>query len=215
MKNAMETDGCMQQKQQVLPLFVAEESIPYSKIDLTSPQERKPAVIYPASQENHISKELNGIPKLGFAIAFINGIYILAQNEQGIVIVDAHAAHERIVYEKLKVQFSKDGIDKQIMLLPVTLNVSGKEADLAETHSKFLAKFGIEVERIALETLVIRTVPALLSKSDSARLIRDVLADFSEENVSDRIVESCNKILATMACHGSVRANRRLGAFTK
>ncbi len=150
------------------------------------------------------------LPPLGFAVAQLHGIYILAQNEAGLVLVDMHAAHERITYEWMKQTFSDGGIKSQPLLVPLSVAVNQKEAALAEEFAALFSSLGFEVQRIAPETLVVREVPTLLSSADIETLLRDVLADLNTYGESVRVQERLNEVLATMACHGSVRANRTL-----
>jgi len=149
-------------------------------------------------------------PPLGYALAQLHGIYILAQNTQGLVVVDMHAAHERIVYERMKQAFEAEGVRSQPLLVPLSLALSRAEADLAEEQSTMFAQLGFELARMGEETLVIRQVPVTLSKADHAQLIRDVLSDMLVYGESQRIQQHINELLATMACHGAVRANRQL-----
>jgi DNA mismatch repair protein MutL len=135
---------------------------------------------------------------------------VLAENEQGLVIVDMHAAHERITYEKMKTALDADGIASQPLLVPESIAVSEREAALAEEENEILAQLGLGVERAGPETVLIREVPVLLQQSDVSQLVRDVLSDLVEHGDSARIREAINEVLSTMACHGSVRANRRL-----
>jgi len=150
------------------------------------------------------------IPPLGFALAQLKGIYILAENAQGLVLVDMHAAHERISYEHLKRSYQADGIRSQPLLVPLALAVSQAEADEAERRHDGFVTLGFDIDRQGPEQLLIRQVPALLADVDSAALVRDVLADFHNHGSSRRIEEAGNDLLSTMACHGSVRANRQL-----
>lgn len=150
------------------------------------------------------------IPPLGFALAQLHGIYILAENRDGLVLVDMHAAHERITYERLKASWEEEKIRSQPLLVPHSLAVSSREADFAEEHSELFARLGFELERMGPETLLIRQVPILLRQANVEQLVRDVLADVITFGSSDRIEAVMNELLATMACHGSVRANRRL-----
>jgi DNA mismatch repair protein MutL len=149
-------------------------------------------------------------PPLGFAIAQLHGIYILAQNEQGLVLVDMHAAHERITYERMKQSWGEEGVRSQPLLVPESMAVSAAEARLAEEHAVFLHGLGFELDTVGPETLMIRAVPALLRDADAKRLVSDVLSDIAVAGESNRIQERCNEILGTMACHGSVRASRQL-----
>ena len=149
-------------------------------------------------------------PPLGYAIAQLHGIYILAQSRAGMVVVDMHAAHERITYERMKRALAEQDLKSQPLLVPVSLAVSQKEAALAETHGEELHQLGLQIERIGPETLAVRQVPALLRGADTEQLVRDVLADLIEHGQSDRIEAVTHELLGTMACHGSVRANRQL-----
>jgi DNA mismatch repair protein MutL len=150
------------------------------------------------------------VPPLGFALAQLAGIYILAENAQGLILVDMHAAHERIVYEGLKQAFEQRGIDSQPLLVPVTVRVSAREAELAESRAEAFGALGLEVDRIGPERLSVRSVPVLLRGADVEALLRDVLSDLCVHGASTRIERAMRDLLATMACHGSVRANRRL-----
>jgi DNA mismatch repair protein MutL len=150
------------------------------------------------------------IPPLGFALAQLHGVYILAQNAAGLVLVDMHAAHERISYEQLKQRFAQQNVAVQPLLVPEPVAVSAAEADRCEAEADFLAQLGVQVDRIGRESLLVRALPALLRGADAAQLLRDLLADLMEFGSSHRLQEQSNRVLATMACHGSVRANRRL-----
>ncbi|MCU7931585.1 MAG: DNA mismatch repair endonuclease MutL [Candidatus Thiodiazotropha sp. (ex Codakia rugifera)] len=150
------------------------------------------------------------VPPLGFALAQLHGIYILAQNQSGLVLVDMHAAHERITYERFKQTHNGSGIISQPLLVPVRVAVSASEADLVETFEAFLSQIGIEVSRLGHDTLAIRTIPALLQGADAEKLLRDLLSDLAEHGQTKRLQDEIDKVLATMACHTSVRANRRL-----
>lgn len=149
-------------------------------------------------------------PPLGYAIAQLHGIYILAQTAAGMVIVDMHAAHERITYERMKRALEAQDLVSQPLLVPLSLTVSQKEADLAETHGEELLQVGLAIERIGPETLAVRQIPALLRNADTEQLVRDVLADLIEHGQSDRVEAVIHELLGTMACHGSVRANHQL-----
>ncbi|RZI29037.1 DNA mismatch repair endonuclease MutL [Pseudomonas orientalis] len=150
------------------------------------------------------------IPPLGYALAQLKGIYILAENAHGLVLVDMHAAHERIMYERLKIAMASEGLSGQPLLVPESLAVSQREADCAEEHHGVFQKLGFELQRLGPETLAIRQIPALLKQAEANRLVADVLADLMEYGTSDRIQAHINELLGTMACHGAIRANRRL-----
>ena len=149
-------------------------------------------------------------PPLGFAIAQLKSIYILAENEQGLVLVDMHAAHERITYEKLKSGRAASNLRSQLMLVPLQISVSAKEAAAAEEHAEALADWGLELSRSGPAGVVVRRIPALLEGADVAQLCRDVLSELAQHGSSRRLQELENELLSTMACHGSVRAGRRL-----
>ena len=150
------------------------------------------------------------IPPLGYALAQLKGIYILAENAQGLILVDMHAAHERITYERMKESFSCGGIQTQPLLVPESIAVSEKEADCAENFHAIFTSLGFELQRAGPETILIRQVPVILNRAKVEQLVRDVLADLIEHGTSERIQHHINEILGTMACHGSVRANRKL-----
>ena len=147
---------------------------------------------------------------LGYALGHLHGAFILAENAQGLVLVDAHAAHERVTYEKLKQQARVGSISSQPLLLPIRLNVSEAEAELAVEHAESLMAVGIELGRIGPDTLLVRALPTLVCQGNGEQLVRDVLADLNTHGQSRRVEERLNEMLATMACHGSVRANRKL-----
>ncbi len=147
---------------------------------------------------------------LGFALAQLQGIYILAENDEGLVIVDMHAAHERISYEKLKSQLDKEQLAGQPLLVPVHLALSQEEIMQAESNINYFNQIGFEVEVITDTSVVIRSVPEMLARADVPTLIRDILSDLGEHGRSSRMEDCINEILSTMACHGSVRANRLL-----
>ncbi len=150
------------------------------------------------------------VPPLGYALAQLKGIYILSENAQGLVLVDMHAAHERIMYERLKIAMASEGLSGQPLLVPESLALSQREADCAEEHAGWFQRLGFELQRLGPESLAIRQIPALLKQAEANRLVQDVLADLMEYGTSDRIQAHLNELLGTMACHGAVRANRRL-----
>ncbi len=156
------------------------------------------------------ASEQQEVPPLGYALAQLHGIYILAQNAEGMVLVDMHAAHERIVYERMKVAFEQDRVRSQPLLVPVNLAVSAREGDIAEEYPEEFHRLGFRLERMAEESLVIREVPVALARANVEQLVRDVLGDMLQYGTSDRIQAHLNELLATMACHGAVRANRQL-----
>ena len=147
---------------------------------------------------------------LGRAIAQLHGIYILAENAQGLVIIDMHAAHERIVYERLKQQIDVSAIASQPLLIPATFAATPVEVATAQAHEATLATLGLEITAFSAKTLAIRAVPTSLAKGDAVELSRSVLAELAQHDGSSVIERSQHEILSTMACHGAVRANRSL-----
>jgi len=160
--------------------------------------------------DHEADKNAEDIPPLGFAIAQLQGVFILSQTAQGMVVVDMHAAHERITYERLKQAMDEGNIASQPLLVPIAINVSEKEADLSESHGEVFSELGFELDRSAPETLRIRQIPIILANGNAEALVRDVLADLVTHGSSERIRHAINEVLSTMACHGSIRANRKL-----
>ncbi|HKT28313.1 DNA mismatch repair endonuclease MutL [Dyella sp.] len=149
-------------------------------------------------------------PPLGYAIAQLKTIYILAENTHGLILVDMHAAHERITYEKLKSGRACSNLRSQMLLVPLSVPVSAKEAAAAEEHGDALADWGLELSRSGPSAVVVRRIPALLEGADVAELTRSVLGELAQHGSSRQLQELENELLSTMACHGSVRAGRRL-----
>ncbi len=185
-----------------LPLPVAEARAIYGV----------PADETPAGEAgpDHEDVRDRGMPRLGHAVAQIHGVYVLAESATGLILVDMHAAHERIVYERLKRQYAQEGIARQPLLVPVAVAVTPAEADLAEDSGALLEAVGLEVDRAGPEQLRLRAVPALLARADGEALLRDVLADLRAQAGTAAVEARQQHLLATMGCHGSVRANRRL-----
>jgi len=152
----------------------------------------------------------DGVPPLGFALAQLSGIYVLAENRDGLIIVDMHAAHERITYERMKRSYREDRLKPRPLLVPVDVKVAAGEADLAETHAEDLARLGLVVVRRGLEDVQVAAIPQLLDGGDVAQLLRDVLSDLASGGGCERIDARVDELLATMACHSAVHANRRL-----
>ncbi|GAB2715742.1 DNA mismatch repair endonuclease MutL [Halomonas garicola] len=149
-------------------------------------------------------------PPLGFALGQLHGVFILAQNARGLVIVDMHAAHERIVYERMKRQLDAAGVDAQPLLVPVSLSASGREVAAAESEREAIEKLGITLDVAGPETLLVRQLPALLSGADPEALVRAMLEELERYGRTRQVEAHIHELLSTMACHGSVRANRRL-----
>ena len=146
---------------------------------------------------------------LGYAIAQLHGVYILAETHEGLVLVDMHAAHERVTYERMKRLLEGAG-SQQGLLVPQVIKVSGAEGDAAEAHAAEFAALGFDIGRLAPGEIVLRAVPSLLADRDPAGVVRDVLADLVSEGRSRRVEQSIDHLLATMACHAAVRARRQL-----
>jgi DNA mismatch repair protein MutL len=147
---------------------------------------------------------------LGKAIAQLHGVYILAENAQGLVLVDMHAAHERIVYEQLKIQMDAQHLSSQPLLIPATFPASAQEVSTAEACAQALQELGLEISALSSKTLAVRAVPSSLAQGDAVALARSVLAELSQHDASTVVERARNELLATMACHGAVRANRKL-----
>jgi DNA mismatch repair protein MutL len=189
--------------QSPLGLSVADAPATYAGL-YAQPLPAQPAsMVLPASSNP-------AIPPLGYAIAQLHGIYILAENVDGLIVVDMHAAHERIGYEKLKAAHDGIGLHSQPLLVPLTLAVAEREADVAEREASTLAALGFDVTRSGPQSLSVRSVPALLAQAEPEALLRDVLTDLREHGESRRIAAARDELLSTMACHGAVRAHRRL-----
>jgi DNA mismatch repair protein MutL len=150
------------------------------------------------------------IPPLGFALGQLMGIYILAQNNQGLIIVDMHAAHERVVYEKLKSAFDNHTLSMQPLLIPVTFQGDGLDVATAEENKEILSELGFEIAILSPTTLAVRAVPAMLKDADVAKLARDLLSELREFDASQILTSRRNELLSSMACHNTVRANRML-----
>ncbi len=156
------------------------------------------------------SPQAGDVPPLGYALAQLHGVYILAEAADGLVLVDMHAAHERIGYERLKAAQDGEGIRCLPLLVPVSMAVSAREADFVEAEGAALAALGFDLRRVGPSELSLRGIPALLEGVDARQLALDVLADLIEHGTTRRVEEQRNELLATMACHASVRAHRRL-----
>ena len=187
-----------------------------SDLSTTSSQWPSNARLNPINKGNNSmpvqrsATESGEIPPLGFAVAQIHGIFILAENAHGLIVVDMHAAHERITYEYLKRSMAEESIRSQPLLVPLAISVSKKEADCADSNPDTFQKLGFTLSRLSPEKITVRAVPSLLKNSDIENLVRDVLSDLLTHGASERIQQAMNEILSTMACHGSVRANHRL-----
>lgn len=164
----------------------------------------------PTHEAQSVAQGSADVPPLGFAVAQLHGVFILAQTAKGMVVVDMHAAHERITYERLKQAMEQGTLASQPLLVPIGMNLSEKEASLAEEQAELFSELGFELDRTSPESIRIRQIPVILARADAESLVRDVLSDLLSYGSSERIRNEINKVLGTMACHGSVRANRSL-----
>ncbi|MBH1663122.1 DNA mismatch repair endonuclease MutL [Stenotrophomonas maltophilia] len=198
--------------QQPLGLQVADAPAAYAALYAAPAGAERGAALPPMPTENGrpVTSADAGVPPLGYAIAQLHGIYILAENAEGLIVVDMHAAHERIGYERLKNAHDGIGLQSQPLLVPITLAVGEREADTAENESETLAALGFEVTRAGPGALHVRSIPALLAHAEPEGLLRAVLTDLREHGQSRRVASARDELLSTMACHGAVRANRRL-----
>lgn len=198
--------------QQPLGLQVADAPAAYAALYAAPAGAERGAALPPMPTENGlpVTSADAGVPPLGYAIAQLHGIYILAENAEGLIVVDMHAAHERIGYERLKNAHDGIGLQSQPLLVPITLAVGEREADTAESEAETLAALGFEVTRAGPGSLHVRSIPALLAHAEPEGLLRDVLTDLREHGQSRRVASARDELLSTMACHGAVRANRRL-----
>ena len=181
------------------PAQLAERSALYGKL-MESPD----AVPQP------LPEQANDIPPLGFAIAQLHGIYILAENQHGLIVVDMHAAHERITYERMKVASNAEGIKMQPLLVPIAMAVSQRECEVVEKFAEELLALGLDLRCTSDESIMVRAIPVMLKSELAENLVRDVLSDLVEYGTTARLQQHRDELLSTMACHGSVRANRRL-----
>ena len=188
---------------QQMPMDVAETVAAYANLHMPLPPS---PVVDGVAQAAPVS----GVPPLGFALAQLHGIYILASAPEGLILVDMHAAHERITYERMKLALQQGRVVTQPLLVPLNVPVSRREADLAEREAESLAASGFVVERRGPESLSIREIPALLAREDMAVLLRDLLADLTEHGESRRVAESVERVLGNSACRTSLRAHREL-----
>ena len=205
-------------EQQSIPLHVAREAIGvYDKqfaglrdeerqqpaiSQALAPTAASPTVMLPAASE--------GIPPLGFALAQLHGVYILSQCEDGLIVVDMHAAHERIVYERLKTALEADAIPMQPLLLPVSFAADRFEVATVEEHAEDMQRLGVELAVLSPTQIAVRGMPVWLKEGNAVELARAVLKDVREHGLTQVMTERRNELLATMACHGAVRANRQL-----
>lgn len=170
----------------------------------------QPTVLHTHSKVPAFTSLPQGEWPLGKALAQLQGVYILAENALGLVVVDMHAAHERIVYEQLKTQLAQQHLQSQALLIPASFAATPQEIASAQTHAETLTALGLSIEALSAQSLVVRTVPASLAKGDAVSLARGVLAELSQHDAHNVLQRAKDDVLAAMACHGAVRANRLL-----
>ncbi|MGE8217303.1 MAG: DNA mismatch repair endonuclease MutL [Stenotrophomonas maltophilia] len=199
-------------RQSPLGLQVADAPAAYAALYASPGGAGVAAALPPMPSQNGlpVTAADSGVPPLGYAVAQLHGIYILAENAEGLIVVDMHAAHERIGYERLKTAHDGMGLHAQPLLVPITLAVGERDADTAEREAETLVALGFEITRSGPGSLHVRSIPALLANAEPEGLLRDVLTDLREHGQSRRIATARDELLSTMACHGAVRANRRL-----
>ncbi|TCJ11870.1 DNA mismatch repair endonuclease MutL [Parasulfuritortus cantonensis] len=191
--------------QQAMPLRTGETQAYYGMVAaaLAEVPMAEPALPGPAAEDT-------AAPALGYAVGQVGGIYVLAENAQGLVVVDMHAAHERILYEGLKCALAERGLAAQPLLIPVVFQATALEMATATEHGEVLAAMGFEITAASPSHLAVRALPAMLAKADAERLAREVLKDIHAFGASEALTAHRDELLATLACHGAVRANRRL-----
>ncbi len=191
--------------------LIAEQNIEqYQMLYQTGQTPTAPTLASPLEHPSATTSAPTAIPTLGYAIAQLKGIYILAENEAGLILVDMHAAHERILYEEMKVSLQAGQLIAQPLLVPVTLHVREDDASLTEEHSDIFNSLGLIVERFGPATLAIKQVPEILKKADVAQIVQDMIADLRVLGESKRLEETINHILGNMACKAAIKANHRL-----
>ncbi len=198
-------------RQADLSLRVTEEMAAYGALH-RAPREEA-AVTAMAAAPASAGDQAESIPPMGYALAQLHGVYIVAQNADGLVLVDMHAAHERIVYEGMKHMLAQGDVQSQPLLVPIWLEVSEAEAETAETHAAALDRLGLEIGRTGPGSLCVRRVPTLLADAGVEQLVRDLLANLGAGDLAadgSLLEEALHRVLADMACRGAVRANRRL-----
>jgi DNA mismatch repair protein MutL len=170
----------------------------------------QPSVLHTQSPSVEFTPLPEGEWPLGKALAQLQGVYILAENAQGLVVVDMHAAHERIVYERLKIQLAEHQMQAQALLIPASFAATPEEMATVETHAATLSELGLAIEPLSAQSLVVRCVPASLAQGDAVALSRNVLAELAQHDAHNVLQRARDDVLAAMACHGAVRANRLL-----
>lgn len=194
-------------QQRPIPMPIAEPSSNYNRAEsFSSPNMSSSASAF-KMPVTHASGET---PPMGFAIAHLHNTYILAESESGLVLVDTHAAHERIVYEKMKKQYDAGDMPSQPLLIPEKIQLSDEEMLVFEQYQSMLDGLGLNLSVSGPNTILVRAIPVLLAVEGVEALVRNILTDLAQTGESNSIKEACYEVLGNMACHGSIRANRRL-----
>jgi DNA mismatch repair protein MutL len=202
-------------QQATMPLQVGEALALYAPLEALAGQGPETPIadlgrLGAAARQGHADAGAGEVPPLGYALAQLHGIYVLAQNAQGLVLVDMHAAHERVVYEKLKAALDARAVPAQTLLIPVSLSVDARDVAEIQPHLQGLAEIGFELSITSPTSVTLRSVPWLLRQADPVELTRALLHEVAEYGVARLLAERRNELLATLACHGAVRANRSL-----
>jgi DNA mismatch repair protein MutL len=194
-------------QQRHIPMSISEPALNYSRSASypSHPMNRKPS-----NFNADVVQENEGSPPMGFAIAHLHNTYILAESESGLVLVDTHAAHERIVYEKMKKQYDAGDMPSQPLLIPQKIQLSDEEMLVFEQHQLMLEDLGLNLSVSGPNTLLVRAIPVLLALDGAEVLVRNLLEDLVQTGETNSVQEACYTVLGNMACHGSIRANRRL-----
>ena len=194
-------------QQRHIPMSISEPALNYSRSASypSHPMNRKPS-----NFNADVVQENEGSPPMGFAIAHLHNTYILAESESGLVLVDTHAAHERIMYEKMKKQYDAGDMPSQPLLIPQKIQLSDEEMLVFEQHQLMLEGLGLNLSVSGPNTLLVRAIPVLLALDGAEVLVRNLLEDLVQTGETNSVQEACYTVLGNMACHGSIRANRRL-----
>ncbi|MBV1875073.1 MAG: DNA mismatch repair protein MutL, partial [Cycloclasticus sp.] len=203
--NALPAYNDMQQRH--MPMSVSEPPTNYAK----GPSYTAPKMQLGSTPFDRANYQVDGSPPpMGYAIAHLHNTYILAESERGLVLVDTHAAHERIVYEKMKKQYDAGEMPSQPLLIPQKIQLSDQEVLVFEQHQVMLDGLGLDLSLSGPNTLLVRAIPVLLALDDAEVLVRKLIQDLAETGESKSVQEACYTVLGNMACHSSIRANRRL-----
>lgn len=187
----------VQPHQHKMPLKVSEQMSVYQRLH----EDISPVISAPKDE---------AIPPLGFALAQLKNIYILAENTEGLILVDMHAAHERVIYQQLHDSFVKNNLIAQPLLVPLTIQLSERETDILTEHPDVFHKLALKIERLSQTDVVVREVPTILRDCPLEQFIRDIAADFIATENSNRIDHYFHEVLGRIACHAAVRAQRKL-----